>query len=68
MLELISTERIDVIALKNGRWLIDDTYLKVLANEANAKLKGTRKQDKQAMQRTKTADNWKPLAKHLRKI
>lgn len=43
MLELISSERMDAIVSKDGKWLIDGKYLKVLIEECNNKLKGTRK-------------------------
>lgn len=41
MIELISTERIDAIAGKNGILLIDEGYFKALVNEGNKKLEKT---------------------------
>ena len=38
VVELFSTERIDVPIVNNGRILVDDNYLKMLVKEANSKL------------------------------
>lgn len=41
MLELVSTENMDVPVIKNGKLLVEDSYLKILVDEANKKLKRT---------------------------
>jgi len=38
VVELFSTERINVPIMQKGRVLVDDNYLKLLVNEANSKL------------------------------
>ena len=39
IVELISTEHFDTIIAKNGKLIINDSFLKILINEANNKLK-----------------------------
>lgn len=41
IVELISTERIEAIASKNGKLVIDEEYFKVLVKEGNKKLEKT---------------------------
>ncbi len=41
VVELFSTERIDVPIMKNGKILINDNYLKLIIKEANSKLERT---------------------------
>ena len=41
IMELISTEKIDAIAGKNGKLLIDENYFKILIKEGNKKLEKT---------------------------
>ncbi|MBS3098409.1 hypothetical protein J4209_06465 [Candidatus Woesearchaeota archaeon] len=39
VVEIVSTENIETIAAKSGKIIVDDDYLKVLAEEANKKMK-----------------------------
>ena len=41
IMELIGTEKIDAIAGKNGKLLIDENYFKILIKEGNKKLEKT---------------------------
>ncbi len=42
VLELLSTERMDVPVVRDGRLLVDDDYLRILVEEANKKMAKTK--------------------------
>ena len=46
VLELVSTENMDVPVIKDGKLLVEDDYLRILVSEANKKLKRTKEKIK----------------------
>jgi len=46
IMELIATENMDTIVMKNGKILVNDDYLKIIIKEANKKLARTKKKIK----------------------
>jgi len=46
IMELIATENLDTIIMKNGKILVNDDYLKIIIKEANKKLARTKKKIK----------------------
>jgi tRNA wybutosine-synthesizing protein 3 len=43
IIEIIGTESMETIITKNSKMLVDDTYLRILIEEANKKLEKNRK-------------------------